>query len=74
MKDEFIYNKCYIVKDLKENAYISYFDWRGNNYTNLIHRAKRFETEVEALGKSRYAEIEFIEIIEIYVDSDIDIQ
>jgi len=66
MEEGFIYKKSYVIKDLKENAYVSYFSWRGNEYTNLIYKAEKFETKEEALKQSKYGEIDFIEIVTIH--------
>lgn len=67
---ERIYRTYYIVKDLKENAYVEYFSWRGCDITNKIYKAKLFDSIEEALEQAKYGELEYIQIDTIRILKD----
>lgn len=69
---ETIYQTYYVVKDLTENAYVNYFNWRGCNFTNIITKATLFNTIEKALEEAKYGELEYIQIDTIIILKDIE--
>jgi len=68
------YQTYYVVKDLKENAYVKHFYWRDCEITNTAYQAKLFDTIEEALEEVKYGELEYIQIDTIRVLKDIEEQ
>ena len=46
----------------KERAYVLYTDWRNNEYTIDINKAKKFDKDFEAIEAALYGEMEYFEI------------
>lgn len=67
---ENIYETKYVVRDLREDLYVTSFYYRDCYYTNKIYKAKFFDNIEEALELAKCGDLEFIRIDTIRVFKD----